>query len=507
MFKKRTIKYLLTNSLLTVTDESGNRNNCFSVPIGEQHSTSQDLSDQVADAAERSSVPVTVLEKTDDEPKHGDDFGSEATAARKLAHEKRAADADPDFVVVKEEDSTSNDWTVAAEVADSAALLDKGVATPTVPDELAGKIGLRRLSNTPIEDVARVAAEVAQTAASLDADNEDDSDVKQEAQHAVHPSIPEGEEISSGYETPAQDRVPLFSHECCSLPSDDEPEEHDRAPHIEIHNEGDNGPIDVHDPTLEEFPCDRDLVLEKVRTIESSLGADRTSFDGTPSSPVMGLDLKKERLDLSPAPSSVLRTPEISPSLDSIVEEGEKEELPSPLDGSFDEIKDTVYIDEEQDDKQQAPTSNQGNSEEHLSPQPLRSVDGVDEPPVSSEESAADQNRRDLAGDKDTTSGPESIVSQEETKPSNMEKKMEDTLAWNSVAAESTAIAGENDNAQLKSRSHQSTSAHSFSSSSSSPQRSGKHESHSAIKEVCGLAWVDWLGGIAMKLCGSKQHT
>lgn len=57
---------------------------------------------------------------------------------------------------------------VAAEVADSAALLNKEEPETPVPDDVAGKIGYRRLSSTPITEVANTAAEVADTAQELD---------------------------------------------------------------------------------------------------------------------------------------------------------------------------------------------------------------------------------------------------------------------------------------------------------------------------------------------------
>jgi hypothetical protein len=57
---------------------------------------------------------------------------------------------------------------VAAEVAESAALLDQRQPTPPISDEEAGRIGYRRMSTTPIPDVASTAAEVADVAAKLD---------------------------------------------------------------------------------------------------------------------------------------------------------------------------------------------------------------------------------------------------------------------------------------------------------------------------------------------------
>ena len=57
---------------------------------------------------------------------------------------------------------------VAAEVADTAAKLDPLEPEPDIPDDVAGRLGLRRLTHTPIAEVAETAAEVADSAAKLD---------------------------------------------------------------------------------------------------------------------------------------------------------------------------------------------------------------------------------------------------------------------------------------------------------------------------------------------------
>jgi hypothetical protein len=64
--------------------------------------------------------------------------------------------------------STPSFVRTAAEVADSAALLDGEEPEEDIPDEEAGRIGFRRMSTTPIPDVAATAAEVADTAQRLD---------------------------------------------------------------------------------------------------------------------------------------------------------------------------------------------------------------------------------------------------------------------------------------------------------------------------------------------------
>ena len=56
----------------------------------------------------------------------------------------------------------------AAEVADVAAILDKEEATPDISDNEAGRTGERRMSLTPIPQVSDTAAEVADVASKLD---------------------------------------------------------------------------------------------------------------------------------------------------------------------------------------------------------------------------------------------------------------------------------------------------------------------------------------------------
>ena len=81
----------------------------------------------------------------------------------------RSLDADPDLVMVSDKAATDSANT-AAEVADAATSLDIEQPTPPISDAEAGRIGLRRLSQTPITDVANVASEVSDSAALLDTD-------------------------------------------------------------------------------------------------------------------------------------------------------------------------------------------------------------------------------------------------------------------------------------------------------------------------------------------------
>lgn len=113
-------------------------------------------------------APTLIIEKVDSEPRHGDDFGESSTIEQTDAHHLRAHDAEPDIVVVRSETRTPDIAEVAAEVADSAATLDREQPTPPISDEEAGRIGFRRMSTTPIPEVANTAAEVADIAAKLD---------------------------------------------------------------------------------------------------------------------------------------------------------------------------------------------------------------------------------------------------------------------------------------------------------------------------------------------------
>jgi hypothetical protein len=51
-------------------------------------------------------VPLVMVEKVDDKPAHGDDFGEHATNGQKLAHELRSADASPDKLIVAPEEAS-----------------------------------------------------------------------------------------------------------------------------------------------------------------------------------------------------------------------------------------------------------------------------------------------------------------------------------------------------------------------------------------------------------------
>lgn len=201
--------------LVTDTDAAGNTNNVITAPKAEPVSKPVDLPSPPASESHKSEqevpVPTLIVERADEKPAYGDDFGSDATAAQRDAHEKRLADAEPDYTIVHNDPSEEDKEKAetADEVADSAAVVDgetplnpkirtlqgqsdgmsdaceddkeKAQTADDVADSAAAIDGetllnprIRSLqgqperTSTPIAQVAATAAEVADTAAALD---------------------------------------------------------------------------------------------------------------------------------------------------------------------------------------------------------------------------------------------------------------------------------------------------------------------------------------------------
>ncbi|KAI1476418.1 hypothetical protein F4774DRAFT_420782 [Daldinia eschscholtzii] len=174
----------------------------------------------------------------------------------------------------------------AAEVADSARTLDAETPEPEISDAEAGRIGTRRMSTTPIAQVSETAIEVADVAAALDADESALDD-------------------EYGGE---KDLCPMFSHESMGPAShnggasdDDEADKDTREnkshsefgnPAIEIEN------LDFDDPQLEAFPSDnRENILAAMRRISTSIDADRTVVDGIPQAPIITILQNRKSVD------------------------------------------------------------------------------------------------------------------------------------------------------------------------------------------------------------------
>ncbi|KAI0024763.1 hypothetical protein F4780DRAFT_768715 [Xylariomycetidae sp. FL0641] len=140
----------------------------------------------------------------------------------------------------------------AAEVAESASMLDPETPEPKVSDEDAGRTGLRRMSNTPIGEVASTAAEVADEAAKL-----------------------EDESLMTTVDDDGQ--CPMFSHECFSekeaaVTISDQETDAEAQPE----QTSEEAEIDDSDPRLERFPSERDAILATMRRLSTSVEPDRS---------------------------------------------------------------------------------------------------------------------------------------------------------------------------------------------------------------------------------------
>ncbi|KAI1384597.1 uncharacterized protein F4822DRAFT_367715 [Hypoxylon trugodes] len=168
----------------------------------------------------------------------------------------------------------------AAEVSDSARIIDPETPEAEMSDGEAGGLGTRRLSNTPISQVAETAMEVATIAATLDVDS---SDLDEET---------DDEDCS----------CPVFSHEFMG-PADHNKEtsgddgDHARATRGRLGSKtamdfGESAiefdDVDFDNPNLEAFPSNnRESILAAVRRISTSIDADRSVVPGLSPSPII----------------------------------------------------------------------------------------------------------------------------------------------------------------------------------------------------------------------------
>ncbi|KAI1180100.1 hypothetical protein F4777DRAFT_574382 [Nemania sp. FL0916] len=143
---------------------------------------------------------------------------------------------------------------------------DAETATPDLlsPKGVAEKLGLRRLSPTPIKENANLTTEIPDSASQLD---DDDLDAY------------------------SNDILPMLSHECfgsapCGLATCDKgswPERED--PNDSSENAGASD-TNYDDPALEPFPSDRESIIATMRRLSASLEADPTMIDLVPLSSI-----------------------------------------------------------------------------------------------------------------------------------------------------------------------------------------------------------------------------
>ncbi|KAI1772386.1 hypothetical protein F4818DRAFT_444211 [Hypoxylon cercidicola] len=161
----------------------------------------------------------------------------------------------------------------AAEVADSAYAIDLQAPEPDISDAEAGRMGVRRMSNTPISQVAQTAMEVSDVAATLDGDDSEPGDE---------------------FDDDENSSCPMFSHEFVGPPDQGE-ETSDRRPSMTGTQDDDPAleveeDVDFDNPQLERLPSsDRSSIVAAMRRISTSIEADRTVIEGIPPSSVIPL--------------------------------------------------------------------------------------------------------------------------------------------------------------------------------------------------------------------------
>ncbi|ESZ92643.1 hypothetical protein SBOR_6977 [Sclerotinia borealis F-4128] len=472
------------------------------------------------------SAPLVTIEKVDSEPRHGDDFGSDATFAQKDARTLHAQDAVPDQITIRQQTATPELANVAAEVADSAALLDEAPPTPPMSDREAGKIGYRRLSQTPIPEVAETAAEVADTAAQID------KNFKQPA--VIELPTPHRDILSRGFdldrdldvETPFEERAPLFAHECSRPPTAEERREYESAQSRSAVAQPMFREFDPNDPSLEPFPSNFNQILEHVRRLENQLSEDQTDVERNSPSPVItNGNHHAESTDL-PTPSPQSLAHETSPSLLPIVEENAEGEpdskltaltpsieksqsdgniSDSPKKGSGDqktEINNAENSERTSRDSSQIPTMKfaQASSKLHPVLPALPPTPFVENKSLTLTGSA--QNSPPEPG-----KNSPAITVQPATPAASVNAKVNDSISKEN-AAKTTSFAEEIDDAQLRARKQPTSNVPERSITPSSMRSAGNDaKSRNFLRAFFQVVFVDWIGGLIRKLCGGGRHT
>ncbi|KAE8454152.1 hypothetical protein EG329_005077 [Mollisiaceae sp. DMI_Dod_QoI] len=260
-----------------------------------EETDSKDVSDDQMEEDKAVAPPALVVENAESEPKQEEKSSAGATHVGHDSDHLQASETTEDMVS-RNGSRTPELADVAAEVAETAATLDREEPGPPISDEEAGRIGFRRMSSTPIPQVALTAAE--------------------KPQEFVRPF-----DVDDGPlpETPPNEKVPQFSHECCSPSDHVEPCQHEEFDPYEGMRPRIEEEIDLNDPSIKMFPTDRAGILEHLRRLQERLPEDEVKLDLAPRSPVMDPNIRLDKLNLSAVSPIVLA--QRSPSLCSIPED------------------------------------------------------------------------------------------------------------------------------------------------------------------------------------------
>ncbi|KAG4025252.1 hypothetical protein MFRU_062g00050 [Monilinia fructicola] len=499
-----------------------------------------ETNEQASIPSEVVSAPIVTVEKVDSEPRHGDDFGSDATVAQKDAHALHANDAVPDQITIRQQATTPELADVAAEVADAAELLDEAPPTPPMSDKEAGEFGYRRLSHTPIPEVAETAAEVADVAAQIDENFKPT---------VIQLPTPNPDTVSRGLdglerdldiETPAEERAPLFAHECGGPPTAEDRAEYERAQS----RSSIPGPMfrefDPNDPSLEPFPSNFNQILEHVRRLENQLSEDQTDVEGNPLSPVATNGNRHAEVADFPTPSLQPLEHESSPSLLPIVEEnaeGEPESELTALPPSMEKSQsDGNLSDESKDFGGQATGADDAEISERASQDSISQLPSIRAPRSSSPRRPAmklaenpsklhpvlptlpptpfvENKSLNLEGSAQGSPNAEegrnspTITVQPATPAASVNTEATDSVPREN-AAKTTSFAEESGDSQLRARKQPASNVPDRSITPSSMRSAGNDaKSRNFLRAFFQVVFVDWIGGLIRKLCGGGRHT
>ncbi|KAI1402246.1 hypothetical protein F4819DRAFT_496183 [Hypoxylon fuscum] len=240
-----------------------------------------------------------------------DDLGNTNNILRvSISKPKKANAKAPNPLINKLKGSAASSGTqtpdmakTAAEVADSARIVYPRTPEPEVSDGEAGRIGFRRLSATPIDQVAQTAMDVATVAATLGDGDSDWSDVNDG-------NDKDDEDDEDDEEGSENGSCPVFSHEFIGPPRPNEETPDNNGLENKTDTERGDPAIEVEDmdfdnPELEAFPSsDRDSILAAMRRISTSIDADRTVIEGLPPSPIVTIFPPRETISSREEPSA-----------------------------------------------------------------------------------------------------------------------------------------------------------------------------------------------------------
>ncbi|KAI8276488.1 hypothetical protein K4K60_007659 [Colletotrichum sp. SAR11_57] len=485
--------WVLNQSATTVTDDSGNQNNVLTAPASQEF------------------TEMNGVKTNGEQQNHQTDSNSIKMDASTIAAAHSTAQLEPKPKMIdhlKDEERQRLSSTpigkvaeAAAEVADTAEKLDAEDNTARLTPLARIKDEERkRLSSTPIEQVATTAAEVADTAEMLDADQDfDDKDLADDGP------------------------PPLFAHEALGPyepPSDSEGATKEYEHHGTVEYDVDK--YDLNDPALERLPSKREEILNTVRNVETGRNEDQTYFHGTPMSPIVG----SRKAGLDPYEEAVISPGPSSPGV------GKKLELPRKKQGSMVSERSLAslgsIVEEEGKDSPGLDEANRETEGPVRVPSPaVRPTPNVFNSPASDEDEgvvmkgskskpkkSGEPGRSESPDYNGNTNGKHSRDLSPKTQPAQPDSpsihvqppddaaESSNAAASNSDGKASTTARDESHKGQLKKRG-----------GASSTDRPGTPSSIHSVADSKGnwlsaffrVLFVDWIGGLFSRLFGSKR--